>query len=569
MRPGPGSSCANACDRSRTAPASQVGCVWLLLPWLALVLATGCGRGQSLSAPGAGPSDAVSGQGAADRPEKVRGPAVAGLFYPKHAQDLGQELDRLLGEVKTERIPRLRALICPHAGYRFSGPTAAVGYGQLRPRKFKTVIVMAPSHYARFEGASIADAAAYETPLGLVSVSPKARELARRKPFVLEPICADIHRPDWWRQAPKDLPPFGRDTPHTWEHSLEVQLPFLQRTLGRFELVPIVFGRLDPEEAAEALMGMIDDKTLLVASTDLSHYHPYQLAQRLDNTCVQAICSMNVEWAAQQEACGILPVLTLMEIARQKGWKARLLDCRNSGDTAGAKSGRVVGYAAVAFYEPDPTEATQPAEPPSAPPAIGSDERAWLLRLARETIQRVVRGMSPPEPSEDEVSEPLRGAQGCFVTLKREGRLRGCIGSIFPQEPLYHAVISRSTAAALYDRRFPPVRPDELERIKIEISVLSLPQRLECGSPEELLEKLRPGVDGVVLRVGPRQATYLPQVWEQFSDKEQFLNHLAEKAGLAASAWRDEKARVLVYQVEAFEEEQTAEPHAAEGSTSP
>lgn len=534
-----------------------------------MAVAAGCGRGQSLSAPGAAAQDKPTATSAAAGVQKVRGPAVAGLFYPKHPQDLGQELDRLLGQVKSEPIPRLRGLVCPHAGYRFSGPVAAAGYAQLRGRKFQTVIVMGPSHYARFQGASIADAAAYETPLGQVPVAPKARQLARRKPFVLEPICADIQRPDWWRLAPKDLPPFGHDTPHTWEHSLEVQLPFLQRTLGRFELVPIVFGQVDPEEVAEALMGMTDSGTLLVASSDLSHYHPYQLAQRLDNTCVQAICSMNLEWAAQQEACGILPILTLMEIARRKGWKARLLDCRNSGDTAGEKSGGVVGYAAIAFYEPDPAQPRQRAEPPSAPPALTTAERAYLLHLARQTIQRVVRGMSPPEPGPEEVPESLAAPRGCFVTLSREGQLRGCIGSIFPEEPLYLAVISRATAAALYDRRFPPVRPDELERIKIEVSVLSLPRRLEYGSAEQLLAQLRPGIDGVVLRVGRQQATYLPQVWEQLADKEQFLNHLAEKAGLQPSAWRSQQARVLVYQVEAFEEEEATAPPAPQAGRLP
>jgi len=551
---------------ARGRARAGLACTCVLL--LAMAAAWGCGRSESSPA-AAGPAGAGAEAGQDGRPKKVRGPAVAGLFYPRHARDLGKELDRLLGEVKTERIPRLRALVCPHAGYRFSGPVAATGYSQLRGREFKTVIVMAPSHYARFEGASIANVDAYETPLGLVPVSPQARKLAGRKPFVREPVCEDIQRPDWWRQAPKELPPFGRDTPHTWEHSLEVQVPFLQRTLGRFELVPIVFGRVDPEEAAETLLDAIDEQTLLVASSDLSHYHPYQLARRLDNTCVQAICSMNAEWAAQQEACGILPILTLMEIARHKGWKARLLDCRNSGDTTGERSDRVVGYAAIAFYEPEPAETVGPAEQASAPLHLTTDERAYLLRLARRTIERVVRGMRPAEPNEDELSEALKAPQGCFVTLTREGRLRGCIGSIFPQEPLYQAVISRATAAALFDRRFPPVRSEELERIKIEVSVLSLPRRLEFGSPEELLEQLRPGVDGVVLRVGTHQSTYLPQVWEQMPDKEQFLNHLAEKAGLDSSAWRSEKARVLVYQVEALEEEETPESHAAEAKTSP
>jgi AmmeMemoRadiSam system protein A len=303
-----------------------------------------------------------------------------------------------------------------------------------------------------------------------------------------------------------------------------------------------------------------------VASSDLSHFYPYDVAKGLDTTCVKAICGLNIEWMERQEACGKAPILTLMHIARQKGWKARLLDYRNSGDTAGDKS-RVVGYAAIAFYAPDGAGSS---EEPSAqadkaatlgraqsPATFTSNQQKYLLELARRTIDKVVIDKKLPELPMDAVSDEFLQPAAVFVTLTKEGRLRGCIGDIFPRRPLYRAVIFSAAGAAAQDRRFPPVRPSELDQIEVEVSVLTLPQRLEFSSPQELLDKLRPKVDGVVLRVGQKQSTYLPQVWEQLPDKVEFLNRLAEKAGLSPSAWKDSDATVLVYQVKAFKENES------------
>jgi len=183
-----------------------------------------------------------------------------------------------------------------------------------------------------------------------------------------------------------------------------------------------------------------------------------------------------------------------------------------------------------------------------------AEQRKFLLDLARRTLSEVVNYKRFPKVDAAEVPQELRESRGCFVTLTEEGRLRGCIGDIFPRRPLFQAVVYSAAAAAVADQRFLPVRPDELDQIEIEISLLSLPTPLEFKSPEELLDKLRPGIDGVVMRVGPKQATYLPQVWEQIPDKEEFLRQLAEKAGLERSQWRNPKARILLYQAEAFQE---------------
>ena len=471
----------------------------------------------------------------------VREPAVAGLFYPADAADLTRTIDRLLATAKPEPGGGdLKALICPHAGYAYSGLTAAFSYKLLAGRDFQTVILLAPSHYALFKGAAVCAADVYRTPLGDVPVSAKARTLAMVRPFVAEPRVA-LQRPDWSGQASHALPPVGADTPETWEHSGEVQVPFLQMVLKNFQLLPVVFGVTDPELAARALAGMLDGRTLVIASSDLSHYHPYADAKALDSRCVAAICNLDTEQIKSQEACGLLPVRTLMHLAKLRGWNARLLDMRNSGDVTGDKSRGVVGYAAIAFYAPESQ-------------GYPADERKLLLELARKTLREVVMEGRVPAMDADAMPAKFRQRKGCFVTLTKGGGLRGCIGHIVATMPLYQAVIDNTRSAATRDSRFQPVRTDELGKIEIEISVLTEPQALEFAAPAELLDKLRPGIDGVVLHVGGRSATYLPQVWEHLPKKEDFLNTLAQKAGCPADAWRGAGVKVLTYQVEAFKE---------------
>jgi MEMO1 family protein len=480
--------------------------------------------------------------------EKVREPAVAGIFYPKVESILKRDIERLLAKAKPEPIKNLRALVCPHAGYEFSAPVAASGYKLLIGRHFSTVILLGPSHYALFNGAFVPAVGAYRTPLGLIPISPKAAEMAKMRPFSANPQC-QVERPNWVRYSSRKPPPDGKDLPDTWEHSLEVQLPLLQCTLHDFSIVPVVFGEVDPATVAKKLIPFLDDDTLLVVSTDLSHYHRYEKAKTLDTHTVNAICDLRASSIDDQDACGHAPVVTLIEIARQKGWKAHLLDYRNSGDTAGDKSA-VVGYAAIAFTS---SEARKPVAK-LAESQFTPEERRLLLRLARKSVTAAATGGKPPK---DDPAAPakFRERRACFVTLTRNGDLRGCIGSLSPQEPLYQAVISRAKAAAIDDPRFSPVQADELSKIEIEVSVLTLPKLLAFTSPQDLMEKLRPGIDGVVLRVDGQTATYLPQVWEQLPDKRTFLRELSQKAGLSADAWKSPRATVMTYQVEAFRED--------------
>lgn len=486
--------------------------------------------------------------------KNVRKAAVAGLFYPRDKGKLLAAVDGYLAGAKPAPLENLRAVISPHAGFRYSGPTAAHAYKLLKGRNIRTVIVLAPSHYARFEGASIPDVEAYETPLGRVPLSPLATKLAGTGPFRVNPGCT-VRRPDWWRQAPKELPPFGQDTPHTWEHSLEVQLPFLQRTLEKFALVPIVFGRVDPEAVARALAERLDERTLVVASSDLSHFHPYDVARDLDTKCIQAICSLDPDRVKPQEACGKGPILALMHVARMKGWKAKSLDYRNSGDTAARDRSSVVGYSAIGFFASGKPE--EPAMKPSHD--FTPEEQDLLLDLARKTIEEAVRRGEFPEVDPASLPKKFSEPGACFVTLTRKGRLRGCIGHIFARMPLYKAVLDNAMSAALRDTRFNSVEKHEIDGIEIEVSVLTRPVPLEFTSPEDLLRKLRPNVDGVVLQVGENRSTYLPQVWEKIPTRKEFLDSLARKAGLAPEAWKSPDVKILVYQVKAFKESEREE----------
>ncbi|HEU5396885.1 MAG TPA: AmmeMemoRadiSam system protein B [Verrucomicrobiae bacterium] len=519
--------------RLETKAVLKLLLVTLLLPWPFF----GCGSetesGPRQSTNGVEPAVAAPGD------LRIREPAVAGLFYPADAATLSKTIADLLAEAPTQNIPRLKALICPHAGYSYSGATAACGYKLLEGRDIRTVIVMGPSHYASFTGVSLPDADYYQTPLGVVAISGKAKQLAGTGPFKVEPP-GTVERPSWWAQSRKLAPALDADTPETWEHSVEVQVPFLQVTLKNFQLVPMIFGNVDPQQVAGALAGKLDDRTLIVASSDLSHYHRYADAKGLDNGCIEAILNLDIDRMKTQEACGKGPILALMCLAREKGWKAQLLDSRNSGDVTGDK-GQVVGYAAIAFYQP-------------VSDGYGPAERKFLLALARTTLARVATNGSLPAIDRSEVPARLAENKACFVTLTEHGELRGCIGHLVPQEPLYQAIADNARNAALRDPRFLPVQPDEVNRIKIEISVLSDPQPLRFNSPEDLLGKLQPYNDGVVLRIGSRSATFLPQVWEQLPDKVAFLNRLSEKAGCPASAWRGKDTAVSIYHVEAFDE---------------
>jgi AmmeMemoRadiSam system protein A len=217
----------------------------------------------------------------------------------------------------------------------------------------------------------------------------------------------------------------------------------------------------------------------------------------------------------------------------------------------------------------EPTAGGKVGEPGAAPAPVTSEDQRALVRLARQTIEEVVRHGRLPEVDAGQFSERLRERSGCFVTLEIDHRLRGCIGHIIPREPLYEAVLHNARNAATQDTRFDPVSVEELSQIEVEVSVLTVPQPLSFDSPEDLLAKLRPRHDGVVLSMGLRRATFLPQVWDKLPQPETFLQHLSNKAGLGPDGWRSPNANVSIYHVEAFTESELGMSAPGAGEASP
>jgi len=331
------------------------------------------------------------------------------------------------------------------------------------------------------------------------------------------------------------------------EHSLEVQLPFLQTVLGgNFSVIPLILGEVDPKMLARVLLPHVTDDTLLVASTDLSHYLPYERAKGLDAACAASIEGLDPDGVGEFSACGRLAVQTVMEIARIRGWKGRLIDLRNSGDTTG-RTDRVVGYAAIAFYEDGTKEGGDMEN------RVSQEDRMALLALARSSITaHLIRdgGVKRPEKA----SAVLSQKRGCFVTLHKGGQLRGCIGTIEPVTALSDCVEQNALNAAFHDPRFPALTAAELSEVNVEVSVLSVPKPLEFSSPEDLLKKLKPGVHGVILTSGHRRATFLPQVWDQIGNAESFLIHLCVKAGCTPNCWKNPDTKIETYEAEYFSE---------------
>ncbi len=352
----------------------------------------------------------------------LRPAAVAGTFYPANAGVLAADVGELLDGVDglEPRFTFPKAVIAPHAGYIYSGPVAAHAYDALSPARgiVKRVVLLGPVHRVPIRGLALPDAEAFETPLGRITLDPTAV------------------------QALADLPQVVvSDRAHALEHSLEVQLPFLQRVLGTFALVPLAVGDASVREVAEVITRLWGGaETLIVVSTDMSHYHPYLDATRIDSETVARIKSLATD-IRHEQACGATPLNGLLQVAREKGIAIRLLAACNSGDTAGGRD-RVVGYSAFALYE-------------GAPVSV-QDAGRTLIALARAAIARRLGADGVAAPPTD-APLWLRQAGATFVTLTRSGKLRGCIGSLEARRALGDDVVANAISAAFSDPRFAPL----------------------------------------------------------------------------------------------------------------
>lgn len=468
--------------------------------------------------------------------EEVRKSAVAGAFYPADKNELAQTVDSFLGVVKkSDTKGRLLAIIVPHAGYAYSGQVAAYGFKQLEGTGFKKIIIISPSHYVGFDGMSVYNRGFFETPLGWVRVD---EELAGT-------IIKKSGRFLFYPEA------------HEKEHAIEVELPFLQRVYrGRdFSIVPITMGSPVMEDSrilSDTLRDVVDRDTLLVISVDLSHYHPYDEAVRLDTSGISAIEKLDADWFLEQLRAGDteidapIAVLAGIVFANFHGARAKVLKYANSGDVTGDKS-KVVGYASIVIYIPEGLE--KKGEMIMKDEYLNKEERQKLLEIARGSVVEAVTGKRQSETRVTE--ERLKEKCGAFVTLKKNGNLRGCIGYITAVKPLYETVKDVASSAAVNDYRFSPVAEEELDSIEIEISALTPLKRVNDINEIEI------GRHGLYMKRGFSSGLLLPQVATEYGwDTKTFLEHTCRKAGLSANAWQDPATEIYTFSAEVFGEKE-------------
>ena len=468
--------------------------------------------------------------------EEIREPAVAGSWYSDNPEILSRELKGYLDNVKKEKINgKVIALVSPHAGYQYSGLVAAHAYKLIEGTSYDAVVVVAPSHRALFKGASIYDRGGFRTPLGIVPIdeglSKKVMEKRKEIQFIPEA--------------------------HAQEHSLEIQLPFLQVLLKTFKLIPIVMEPYWSWETCQYLSTAIADtvrgkNVVLIASSDLSHFHSYDKAVELDRNVLNHIERFDPEGLNRDlrqgrcEACGGGPIISIMLAAKALGAnKGKVLKYLNSGDVTGDRS-RVVGYAAGVFYKTaGGTEKMREETKVGVDLGLSEQEKKILHHIAKTVIENKAKGKPIPEFKVD--SPILKENRGAFVTIQKKGQLRGCIGYIEGRGPLYRTVEEMAEAAAFRDPRFMPVNEKELPELNIEISVLTPLKRITD------VKEIEVGKHGIYIIKKPFSGLLLPQVATEYGwDRQTFLEHTCQKAGLPSNAWKDKNTEIYIFSADIF-----------------
>lgn len=471
-----------------------------------------------------------------------RQPAVAGQFYPADSATLRSDLSKLFASAVPKQTGDVLALISPHAGYVFSGEVAATSFNQLDPdKKYDNIFILASSHKMSFEGASIYNKGDYVTPLGKVKVNI-----------------------DLANQLLKDYPVFNsRTEPHMGEHSIEVELPFLQYKLKTdFQIVPIILGTQSPstsKKIAEALKPFLNEKNLFVISSDFSHYPSYQDASRVDKITADAITTNSPEKLLKTledndgkginnlvtSLCGWTSVLTLLYMTEgRKDMTYKEIEYQNSGDSKlYGDSDRVVGYNSI-IVEKSSTPGNEKDF------SLEKKDKEKLLEIARHTMEEYVSEGIIPKIDEKTLSPILLQPFGAFVTLNEHGDLRGCIGRFDAVDPLYKVIQQMAIAASTQDSRFPEVISSEFDDIDIEISVLTPMRRINS------IDDFQLGKQGIYMKKGYSSGTFLPQVAKETGwSKEEFFGHCArDKAHIGWDGWKD--AELYVYEAYVFGEKE-------------
>lgn len=470
--------------------------------------------------------------------ELIKTPNVSGKFYSANPDALSKDIDAFLDSAQVEASrQRIAVLMVPHAGYFYSGAVAAYGYKTASPGQYKTIVLMGPSHFYSINGVSIWKEGAFQTPLGPIEVDSDFADklLSANERFRFEPKA------------------FAQ------EHSLEVQLPFLQKTFKDFKIVPILMSaqRFEDCQALAAVLNQVigqREDVLIVVSTDLSHYHDSQTAEKMDRDTLGTITQFRARdlWdhnlMRKKEMCGFPAVVTGLLYTQLKDIKnVKVLKYAHSGHATGDLSA-VVGYAAVSF--PAPGESKGGRTMPEEVSALNAQQKEELLKLSRTSIEAYIReGKTVDFPQHD---PRLLIKEGAFVTLHKDGGLRGCIGHIVTDAPLAQTVRDMAIAAATQDYRFPKVTKEELAHLDIEISVLTKPRRIT------MIEEIQPGIHGVIVQRGGQQGVFLPQVATEYGwSREELLRNLcAHKAGLPADAWKAPNTAIEIFTADVFSEKE-------------
>ena len=446
----------------------------------------------------------------------LRRPGVAGVFYPAGAEECAAAVARCLAGGRPSPPGEPKAIVAPHAGLAYSGPIAGTAFAPLfgRRARIRRAVVFGPAHRADFQGMATTSADAWASPLGIVPVDREAVG----KLLALPRIRTD-------------------DRVFAGEHSLEVQIPFLQHVLDDFAIVPVLVGDARPGEVTR-VMRMLwgGPETLILISSDLSHFHEYEDARRIDGGTATLVELLQPERIDDERACGHLALGAALGRARALDMRVTALDIRNSGDTAGGRD-RVVGYGAFAM------EYAESARLPDG-------DRARLLDAARASLAfGAGNGRAMRAGLDSGLSPALTAIRASFVTLLIGGRLKGCGGSVTAARPLLLDVVAGAYKAGFDGTA--AISAEELARANIEISVLSTPRPIRFADDTELARKLRPDVDGLILQDGERRSLFLPSVWQGVRRPEEFVKQLKRKAGLPPDH-RSDSLRVFGFTAETF-----------------
>ncbi len=487
----------------------------------------------------------------------VRNPVVAGSFYPADPVTLRKMVTEFVEAAQPDKLKGdVIALVSPHAGYIYSGHVASYNFKLISGQTYETVIVIAPSHTEFFNYSSIYNGKAYRTPLGDIPIN---NELVEKIASLDNNILIDTkgHIPS----------PSGRG-----EHSLEVQLPFLQVVLGNFKLVPIVMGnqnRKTIESLGKALGKALEEESfLIVASTDLSHFHDSAAAGRLDQIFIDHLRNYDIEGLSKSlsskttEACGGGAVLAAMTASLKLGaTDCRILKHADSGAVTGDRS-NVVGYLSAAIIKNErvkknPARSDENSEKTDQTgsgtdnknSSLSKEDKIFLLKFARKVIETKFSGRNLD--IDIPLSPILKEMRGGFVTLKKNNQLRGCIGYIEAVKPLIETIEDMAESAAFGDHRFQPVKAEETSELSIEISVLSPISEIKDPLSVEV------GLHGLIITRGVQRGLLLPQVPVEWGwDREKFLNQTCLKAGLPEDAWKSPDTKIEVFTANIFSEEE-------------